>query len=57
MVAADFPTDIGLRAAHACIETRTALIGADCGLQTASWGPLLEPADLAAYVGGTGERP
>jgi hypothetical protein len=50
VVAADFPTDIGLRAAHACIETRTALIGADCGLHTASWGPLLEPADLAAYI-------
>jgi hypothetical protein len=54
VVAADFPTDIGLRAAHACIETRTALIGADCGLHTASWGPLLEPADLAAHISAMG---
>jgi sulfur-carrier protein adenylyltransferase/sulfurtransferase len=50
VVAADFPVDIGLRAAHACLETQTALIGADCGLHTASWGPLLEPADLPAYT-------
>jgi molybdopterin/thiamine biosynthesis adenylyltransferase len=50
VVAADSPPDIGLHAAHACLETRTALIGADCGLRTASWGPLLEPADLPAYA-------
>lgn len=50
MLAADSPADIGLHAAHACIETQTALIGADCGLRTASWGPLLEPADLPAYA-------
>ena len=50
VVAADSPSDIGLHAAHACLQTQTALIGADCGLRTASWGPLLEPADLPAYA-------
>jgi molybdopterin-synthase adenylyltransferase len=50
VVAADSPADIGLHAARACLETQTALIGADCGLRTASWGPLLEPADLPAYI-------
>jgi sulfur-carrier protein adenylyltransferase/sulfurtransferase len=50
VVAADSPSDIGLHAAHACLATDTALIGADCGLRTASWGPLLEPADIPAYV-------
>jgi molybdopterin/thiamine biosynthesis adenylyltransferase len=50
VVAADSPSDIGLHAAHACLDTHTALIGADCGLRTASWGPLLEPADIPAYV-------
>ena len=50
VVAADSPPDIGLHAAHACLETETTLIGADCGLRTASCGPLLEPADLPAYA-------
>jgi molybdopterin/thiamine biosynthesis adenylyltransferase len=50
VLAADSPTDIALHAAHACLETGTALIGADCGLRTASWGPLLEPADLPAFT-------
>ncbi|HYJ54763.1 MAG TPA: ThiF family adenylyltransferase [Mycobacterium sp.] len=50
VVAADSPSDIGLHAAYACLETDTTLIGADCGLRTASWGPLLEPADIPAYV-------
>ena len=50
VVAADSPADIGVRAAHACLDTRTALVGAECGLRTASWGPLLEPADLPAYT-------
>ena len=50
VVAADSPPDIGVHAVHACLETQTALIGADCGLRTASWGPLLEPADLPAYA-------
>jgi molybdopterin/thiamine biosynthesis adenylyltransferase len=50
VLAADMPSDIALRAAQACLVTGTPLIGADCGLQTASWGPLLEPEDLQAYV-------
>ena len=50
VVAADSPADISLRAAHACRDTETALVGADCGLRTASWGPLLEPADISAYM-------
>ncbi|HTY28049.1 MAG TPA: ThiF family adenylyltransferase [Mycobacterium sp.] len=48
--AADTPHDIGLRAAQACLTTGTALTSADCGLRTASWGPLLEPGDLPAYL-------
>lgn len=50
VVAADSPPDIGVHAAHACLETETALIGADCGLRTASWGPLLESSDLPEYI-------
>ena len=48
--AADSPFDIGLSVARACLETQTPLVGADCGLRTASWGPLLEPADIPAYL-------
>ena len=50
VLAADTPNDIALRAAQACLATGTPLIGADCGLRTASWGPLLEPEDLRAYM-------
>jgi molybdopterin/thiamine biosynthesis adenylyltransferase len=48
--AADTPNDIGLRAAQACLATATALTSADCGLLTASWGPLLEPGDIQGYL-------
>jgi molybdopterin/thiamine biosynthesis adenylyltransferase len=50
VLAADSPSDIELIASKACLETGTAMISADCGLRTASWGPLLEPADLQAYT-------
>lgn len=50
VVAADTPSDIALRAMQACLATGTPLIGGDCGLRTASWGPLLEPEDLQAYM-------
>jgi hypothetical protein len=50
VMAADSPNDIALHAAQACLETRTPLTSADCGLRTASWGPLLEPEDLQAYT-------
>jgi molybdopterin/thiamine biosynthesis adenylyltransferase len=50
VLAADTPSDIALHAAQACLVTGTPLIGADCGLRTASWGPLLEPEDLQAYI-------
>jgi hypothetical protein len=48
--AADSPGDIRLTAAQACLAAGTAMISADCGLRTASWGPLLEPADLESYL-------
>ena len=50
VVAADDPVDIGTHAAAACMATQTALIGADCGLRSASWGPLLEPSDIQDYT-------
>jgi sulfur-carrier protein adenylyltransferase/sulfurtransferase len=50
VMAADTPDDIALRAARACLDTGTPLTSADCGLRTASWGPLLEPEDLQAYM-------
>ena len=50
VLAADTPSDIALRAVQACLATGTPLIGADCGLRTASWGPLLESEDLQAYM-------
>lgn len=48
--AADTPSDIGLIAVKACLATGTPLIGGDCGLRTAGWGPLLEPEDLHAHM-------
>ena len=50
VLAADTPNDIGLIAAQACLDTNTALMSADCGLRTASWGPLLQPDDLHAHI-------
>lgn len=50
VLAADTPSEIVLCALQACLATGTALIGGDCGLRTASWGPLLEPRDLQSYM-------
>lgn len=50
VLAADTPSDIALRAVRACLATGTPFIGGDCGLRTASWGPLLEPEDLGPYM-------
>lgn len=50
VMAADSPSDIRLLAARACFAAGTASISADCGLRTASWGPLLEPAEHQAYA-------
>jgi molybdopterin/thiamine biosynthesis adenylyltransferase len=48
--AADSPSDIAVLAAQACLATGTPLISADCGLRTASWGPLVETADLQTHT-------
>lgn len=50
VMAADTPSDIAVRAVKACLATGTPFIGGDCGLRTASWGPLLEPQDLQSYL-------